>query len=114
MKKVLLFLATAALCGAQPALAVGYNFVRNSAIGGFSEADLTLHRNAIDQALISTAFGKPVEWSNDKTGSSGSVTPQAGDTPECRRLSVVTQHRRIKDQGERYVCKVKGQWRIVS
>ncbi len=114
MLRIRYFLTAAALLVAPLAFAVNYNFIRDTAVARFNDADIKLHRAAIDEALATSEYGKPIEWSNERTGSSGSVIPNAGDRPECRNLVVVTRHKSRTDENERTVCKIKGQWKLVT
>ncbi|RZT95176.1 RT0821/Lpp0805 family surface protein [Rivibacter subsaxonicus] len=95
------------------AVAGNYSFMADTPISRFNDADRALYKAAIDKALTTDALGQPVEWKNDKTGSSGSVTPKAADG-ECRLLAVSTRHAALHNEGEHKLCRVNGKWKVAK
>jgi surface antigen len=96
------------------ALAGNYSFMADSPVTRFNAADKALYRAAIDKALAAEPGQPPVEWKNDQTGSSGSVTARAADQADCRLLAVTTRHAGMRGEAEHKVCKVDGQWKIAK
>mgnify|MGYP001585241572 CR=1 FL=1 len=104
----------AMLAVAATAQASGLGFMARGPMARFNNADMKLLNDAIEQARSAKDIGTAVEWANDKTGSSGSVTPvrefeERGLT--CRDLRVVNRHRQLESSGVFAMCQRKdGTW----
>jgi surface antigen len=107
-------LAALALVVAPLSFAANYGFMMDTPVSKFNDQDMKLFGAAIDRALAAQEMDKPIEWSNEKTGSGGSVTPKTSDKPDCRTLQIATHHKTMKAESERLVCKVQGKWKAVS
>ena len=94
------------------------SWMGDSAYAQFNEADTTLLRAALDQALASPIEGTPVSWRNERSGSSGSIEPIASDLHNgvrCRDLKVVNRHRRQEGEGRYRFCQPEGgAWKLVQ
>jgi surface antigen len=105
-----------------PALVQGLDltFLDQAPIRFFNDADLSLLSDAADQALDKAEEGEEVAWSNDQTGSSGTVTPVRDftrDGKNCRRLQVVSMARKAtrgSASSQVDFCKVDGTWKILT
>ena len=108
------FLVIFALLLPLAATAGNYSFMADAPITRFNDQDKAMYKAAIDQALAGDGQGQPVDWKNDKTGSSGSVTARATDKPDCRLLALSTRHAGLRNEAEHRVCKVGGKWKIAK
>ena len=96
------------------------SFLGQAPLRYFNDADLKLMSDAADQALETTKDGEPVDWSNEQTGSSGTITPVRsfswrGD--DCRRLNVVNRSAEAaggRSEAEYDFCNVEGTWKILD
>ena len=113
--KVLIIVAL--LGGGGASVAAGYGFLADSPMGKFNEDDLKLMNGAIDKALAAEAMGMPVRWANDKTRSSGEVTPKRAFEYQgrpCRDLRVVNRHRTLEATGVYTMCRDNGEWKLAQ
>jgi surface antigen len=113
--------AVIALAGAfaAPAHAVrGYDNFTNTPAAKFSKEDSALMMARVNQALKAEKDGETLDWKNDATTASGSVTPLArysADGVSCRRLRIVNVHGDLKAQGVYRFCeKPAGTWKLVG
>ena len=120
-KKVLVAsLAAAALAAIIPAAqATDLLFLKNSPASKFNAADFKLMRASIEQALAGPPEGPALEWKNDKSGASGSVTPsgvdEAAAPKKCRKLRVANAYKLMKDEGVYTFCMGStGKWALKS
>jgi surface antigen len=105
-----------------PALVQGLNltFLDQAPMRFFNEEDLKLLSDASDQALDEATDGESVDWSNESTGNSGSLTPVNSFTrqgKDCRRLEVISQATKATRGSARTLvdfCKVGGAWKILT
>lgn len=99
-------------CLSGAALAGNTDFLKNTAVGKFTKADTALMQKTLQDALDNAPDGQTVTWRNDKTGSSGSVTP--GAAPEgregCRQVRIENAHGQTRGSQDEVMCKVKGRW----
>ncbi|MDZ7651767.1 MAG: RT0821/Lpp0805 family surface protein [Burkholderiaceae bacterium] len=107
-------LAATALVALAPVQAAGLGFMAKGPMARFNDADMKLLNDAIAQARSAKDAGTAVEWANDKTGSSGSVTPvrafEEGGLA-CRDLRVVNRHKQLESAGVYAMCQRKdGTW----
>jgi hypothetical protein len=107
-------LAIAALLLPLAAAAGNYSFMADAPITRFNAQDKAMYKAAIDAALAGDAQGQPVDWKNDKTGSSGSVTARATERPDCRLLALSTRHAGMRNEAEHRVCKVGDKWKLAQ
>ncbi|HYP83972.1 hypothetical protein [Variovorax sp.] len=98
-------------------------FLKNSPAAKFGQADFKLLRQSVDSALSGPPDGPVQTWKNDKTGASGTVTPEgvqpasagAGKPArECRRLRIANAYKLTKDEGVYTFCRSAsgGQWQL--
>ena len=114
-------LALLALAGASagPAHAVrGYDNFNNTPVAKFSKEDSALMMARVNQALKAEKDGETLDWKNEATPASGSVTPLArfsADGLTCRRLRIVNVYAELKAQGVYRFCeKPAGKWKLVG
>ena len=111
-------LATAAA----PALVQGLDlsFLGPAPLRYFNDADLKLMSDAADQALETAKDEEPVDWRNEQTGNSGTITPVRSfnwQENDCRRLEVVNLSAGAaggRSDAEYDFCKVEGAWKILD
>jgi surface antigen len=84
----------------------------------FSSQDHALMMERVDQALKADKDGQTLEWKNEKSPASGSVTPLARlewQGLQCRRLRIHNAYGEIKAQGVYKFCeKPAGRWKLVG
>lgn len=106
--------AATLLLAAGTASAAGLGFMSKGPMAKFNEADIKLLEGALAKAREAKETGTPVEWANEKTGASGSVTPlkifdEAGRP--CRDLKVVNRHKQLEASGMYTMCRQQnGRW----
>jgi len=100
--------------------ALDLSFMDQAPIRFFNDADMKLMSDAADKALAEAKDGEEVQWSNDQTGSSGTITPVRSFTrqaKDCRRLKVVNlarQATRGSATSNLDFCNVDGTWKILT
>lgn len=116
MKIPALILAFAALLLPLSAVsAIDVRFLKETPIGKFSKEDLSLMQETARKALSEAPDGTLVEWSNPKTGSSGTIKPldtfqQKG--LKCRRAEVTNKYKALLGGTTLVACEVKkGEWK---
>jgi surface antigen len=110
-----LAIAIALLVGPGGAAAAGFGFLADSPIARFNADDLKLMNGAIDRALVAGEVGVRTSWVNEKTGSSGEVTPQRAferNGRACREVRIVNRHRTLEASGVYTMCREDGQWTL--
>ena len=114
-------LLTLAIAGAPFTVqALDLTFLDQAPIRFFNDADLKLMSDAADKALDQAKDGEDVSWSNDQTGSSGTITPVrsfARQGKDCRRLRVVNLASKATRGGANSnvdFCNVDGTWKILT
>lgn len=109
-----LVLALGLACG--QALAANISFLDNTPLSKMSASDLNLFKETLQQALDHNADGVPLRWSNDKSGTSGEITPLdrfERDGTTCRRTAVVNNVRGKTGNFTWDFCQgPDGQWRM--
>lgn len=92
--------------------------LKDTVIARFDDQDQQLMMGRIDAALKAPKDGEPLDWKNERTGASGTVTPLNRlnwNGLDCRLLKVVNRHRSMTGEGVYKFCeKPKGQWRLVG
>jgi surface antigen len=105
------------LAGAAQAVS-GYDTFNKMPASSFNKDDTALMMARVDQALKAEKDGETLEWKNDATPASGSVTPLARFTSDglaCRRLRIVNVYGSNKAQGVYKFCeKPPGKWKLVG
>jgi len=105
------------LAGAAQAVS-GYDTFNKMPASSFNKEDTALMMARVDQALKAEKDGETLEWKNDATPASGSVTPLARYTSDglaCRRLRIVNAYGSNKAQGVYKFCeKPAGKWKLVG
>jgi len=101
------------------ALAAGpMSLFRDTAVARFNDQDTRLLRAALDKALASSDEGMPVEWNNDRSGSSGVITPERSlehGGASCRDLRILNRHRTLQGEAVYRFCRnPAGEWRLVQ
>ncbi len=110
----------AALCLATAAAQAvsGYDTFNKMPASSFNKDDTALMMARVDQALKAEKDGETLEWKNEATPASGSVTPLARFTADglaCRRLRIVNIYGSNKAQGVYRFCeKPAGKWKLVG
>ena len=114
-------LFTFAAAGAPGAVqALDLTFLDQAPIRFFNAEDLKLMSGAADKALDEAKEGEDVQWSNDQTGNSGTVTPVRSFTrqgKDCRQLKVVSlarQATRGSATSNVDFCNIDGTWKILT
>lgn len=100
--------------------ALDLTFMDQAPIRFFDDEDMKRMSDAADKALAEAKDGEEVQWSNDQTGSSGTITPVRSFTrqdKDCRRLKVVNlarQATRGSSTSNLDFCSVDGTWKILT
>ena len=96
----------------------GYDTFNKMPASSFSKEDTALMMARVDQALKAEKDGETLEWKNEATPASGSVTPLARFTSDglaCRRLRIVNVYGSNKAQGVYRFCeKPPGKWKLIG
>jgi surface antigen len=105
------------LCLALPALAVNFNFMRNSPISQFDEKDLEIFNTSVIEALDTAGDGETIRWENPDSGHNGQVFMLSSDESSgqlCRRIRLVNVAGSLNSNIHYNACKddVAG-WQIV-
>ena len=105
------------LAGAAQAVS-GHDTFAKMPAASFNKDDTAMMMARVDQALKAEKDGETLEWKNDATPASGSVTPLARFTSDglaCRRLRIVNVYGSNKAQGVYRFCeKPAGKWKLVG
>lgn len=99
------------------AQALTLEFLRNSVVAKFNAEDMELSKKTIAEVLESDIAGETRHWSNEQSGSSGSVvfskTFQYSGLP-CKVLKIVHRHDAQTNTSKHSFCKTKeGQWKVL-
>jgi len=96
----------------------GYDTFNKMPASSFSKEDTALMMARVDQALKAEKDGETLEWKNEATPASGSVTPLARFSDNgvaCRRLRIVNVYADLKAQGVYRFCeKGAGKWKLIG
>jgi len=121
MKSCLARVAVAAIAGvaACAAHSAGENAaMKDTPASKFTADDFALMNQRVKQALDAPNEGEKLEWRNEKTGASGSVTPMNRLTwngMSCRRLQIANKAGAASGQGIYKFCqKTPGAWKLVG
>jgi surface antigen len=84
----------------------------------FSDDDRAIMMTNVNQALRADKDGETLDWKNDKTPASGSVTALnrlEWNGMQCRRLRIHNAYGDLKAQGVYKFCeKPAGKWKLVG
>jgi len=116
--KALVVVALLGLLGGRAQAVSGYDTFNKMPASSFSKEDTAMMMARVDQALKAEKDGETLEWKNDATPASGSVTPLARYTSDglaCRRLRIVNAYGSNKAQGVYKFCeKPAGKWKLIG
>lgn len=92
-------------------------YLKNSPAAKFNADDFKMLRGTVAKALSGPADGPALDWSNDKTGAAGTVTPMGADdssaTRKCRKLRIANSFKFNKDEGVYTFCLGNtGKWAL--
>ena len=92
--------------------------LKHTVVSAFNDDDMALMRSRVVQALKSDDDGQTLAWRNEKTRSSGTVTPVQRLTSQglaCRRLRIANQHDEARAEGiYRFCMQPPGRWKLVG
>lgn len=98
--------------------ASSYLWLKTAPARYFTEQDWEIFTGAFERALAEAPDGAQVEWSNEKTGSGGTIQPlstQAGAEGPCRKVRIDNHAGGYSGSGTLDFCKqADGTWKIVS
>ena len=87
---------------------------RDTPIAHFTEQDIKLFRQTLDDVLEHGAEGDTRHWSNAKTGAEGDITPTSTftrDTLRCRKVTIRNAAAGLTATGQYSFCKqANGKW----
>jgi hypothetical protein len=113
---LLIFVGSCALAAATQAQ--NLNFLRNSVMANFQQDDTDLMRKNANEVLESPDANARKEWSNPRTGASGSaqVVGQftASDAAPCKRLRLVNRAAQQHSQSTHTMCRYEGRGWILN
>ena len=102
------------LLAAGVAPAANLRFLKDAPASRFNAEDSKLFRAAFDKALTEAPDGTGVDWSNEKTGGRGRLTPVKTyevKGASCRDLRIENSHSGRKAEGLYKFCRNRsGQW----
>jgi len=110
-------IAASLLVGSGVVAAAGFGFLADSPVGKFNQDDLKLMNGAIDKALTANEIGVQTRWANDRTASSGEVTPQRAFESKgrpCREVKIVNRHKMLESAGLYTMCREDGRWKLAQ
>ena len=102
-----------------PAHAAGERAVlKDTAVSRFNADDVQLMQARVREALLAEGDGEVLNWRNEQSKASGSVTPLnrlRWKELDCRRLRIVNQHGNNVQAGDYKFCqKPPGTWKLVG
>ena len=100
------------------AQAQNLNFLRNSVMSNFQQDDTDMMRKNVNEVLDSSDANAKKEWSNPRTGASGSaqVLDQftASDGAPCKRLRLANRAAQRHSQSTHTMCKYQDRGWILN
>ena len=107
------------LCLSGMALAAGpMSFLQDTAFSKFNDRDVQLFKAALDKALASPGEGVPVAWANERSDSSGAITPEGSEQQGgagCRDLRIANRHKTLAGEAVYRFCRTgTGPWKLVQ
>ena len=104
------------LTAALPAHAINMRFLAETPYAQFSPADKKTMKANVERALDETADGATLDWRNEASGASGSITPQRSferDGRKCRELRIQNTFRTRRGDGLHTFCQdPAGTWQL--
>lgn len=92
-----------------------FNFLHQvTPISDFNKEDLEMFRAALRKALDEKKDGEKLAWKNDKTGSSGLVSPIQTLEDKCRNTRIVNRSKNNIAESRFRFCKKDGKWLAVE
>ena len=92
------------------------NTLATSPMSRFNDADNKLFAANLDKALAQGADGVAMDWKNERTPASGSVTPQRSFDSKgmkCRELLIANSYKTLKGEGVHTFCQNSaGKWKL--
>jgi surface antigen len=99
------------------ALAADNKVFATSPMAKMTDADFTIARAAVDDALDNAPDGEKREWKNPATKASGTIRPGKAFTRDglrCRSAAFATTAGGKSGQSKWNLCKKDGEWRILG
>ena len=110
--------AFSVLISAVPALAANLGFMKDSPYGQFTEQDLVLFNETLNDVLSNGAEGELQSWSNPKTQAGGEMKPLKSFERKglaCRTLSITNKAKGRTATGRYDFCKQEsGKWLLAN
>ena len=115
----LLALGLCALVAAAPIYAQGYSFLKYAPERYFQDGDWRLMQEAVQEALDTRADGESVQWANQATGCSGTVTALKAVPSEsgkdCRSARIANRAPKATSESEHRFCRDEGgDWKVAD
>ena len=106
------------LVSAVPALAGNLGFMKDAPYGQFTEQDLVVFNETLNDVLSHGAEGEPRAWSNPKTQAGGEMKPLKSFERKglsCRTLSITNKAKGRTATGRYDFCKRDGgKWQLAN
>ncbi len=109
-----------ALClsGLLPLTAAAFDmhFLDQAPMRYFTKQDMDQFQATVDLALDETASGDSRQWTNDASGSSGTVKVANEFTEDglsCRRLAITNRTKQAEARSVVDMCIVDGVWKVL-
>lgn len=103
---------------AGPALAGNLGFMKDAPYGQFTEQDLVIFNETLNDVLSNGAEGEPRAWSNPKTQAGGEMKPLKSFERKglpCRTLSITNKAKGRTATGRYDFCKQEpGTWQLAN
>jgi len=100
------------------AQAQNLNYLKNSPISYFQQDDVELMNKNVNEVLESSDANAKKDWSNPRTGTSGSARVlrqfTAADGAPCKRLRVFNKAPQAEGESTYTVCKYEGRGWILN
>lgn len=116
MKKFCSAISLGLLISVNSAQAVSTSFLKDAPVAHFNKEDIDILLKTAKGALNEASDGELREWSNPKTGSSGSIKPldtTEGANGKCRTLQYASSYKTLSASGQTILCKqTDGSWKV--
>lgn len=114
--KILLIVIS--LLAANTTLASTWGFLKDAApIADFTEEDLSILKQNVNNALNSKADGEKLRWKNPNTGHAGLLNPLSSyekDGQKCRKLRIINKAGEKIAETFFHLCKQQNaEWKVV-
>jgi surface antigen len=112
-------LALCTLAVPTPSYAQGYAFLKYAPERYFQDSDWQLMQEAVQEALDTRADGESVQWANQATGCSGTVTALKAVPSEsgkdCRSARIANRAPKATSESEHRFCRDEGgDWKVAD